>query len=580
MNERNAVEDMRGLYERLQRKWYMLQYVPPRQIARRVFLRTSVYLETIFPPPLYGTEIPPASSRPPRSLLPPRHDQVASEGVRFALVMPWGRAELWPSPSWHMEASDEAKYFLRAALHNMEYLGALDESVALGLMKSWYSENTFDRKDARSYAWRPFNISLRVVAWMRELAFRRDRFRTEEVEPLHRSLISQMRYLCRRLETDIRGNHLLKNITALLWGGAYFAGAESGEWRQIGERLLDEELDEQILGDGGHFERSPSYQCQAIADLLDCLVVVRPGALQERIALAVERMVNALHCFLHPDGEVALFNDGGLHASWPPASVLAAWRAWGGRDSGPPNGAFALSDSGYWGFRRAGEYCIVDCGPMGPEYLIGHGHADILSFEWSTEGKRIIVDQGTYAYGAGPHRTASRSSSNHNTLTIQDVNQSDVYGAFRCGRRAKAVVLEWGSEGDGIRFRGTHDGFRHLPGRPRHERLIKAGPGRVEIHDRVLGNGSASGLARYLLHPACRIVDYHGERLVIMRDNIVIEVLASRPLRIVPAEWFPDMFTSVSTHRLVCEVPPGEPGVRVVFRSRPATEQVGPEQLS
>lgn len=467
-----------------------------------------------------------------------------------------------------MRARDEASSLLRAALHNMEYLSALEDTTARGSMVSWCEANPFERREARPYAWRPFNLSIRVVAWMRELAERGARWPTPVVSELHGSLVRQLRYLVRRLETDLRGNHLLKNVTALLWGGAFFAGAEARSWHALGSRLLEQELAEQILDDGCHFERSPTYQCQVMADLLDCWAALEAGPLRERIVDALDRMARALQCLRHPDGGLALFNDGGLHASWPPEAVLLGLEACGIRDPGPPDGAFALPDAGYWGFRRNGEYLLVDCGALGPDYLVGHGHADVLSFEWSTAGSRILVDQGTYAYATEPRRTATRSTGSHNTLTIADANQSDVYGSYRCGRRAVSGLLDWTVEADGVRLRGTHDGFDHLPGRPRHEREIVARPGELVIHDRIHSRRATVGEARYLLHPACRVVEGRGNRLTLARGDVVVEVESSRPITLAPAEWYPDMFVAHATHRLICEVPADGSGTTVSFRHR------------
>jgi len=557
-----------GPIRTLVRNWHMLRHVPARQLARRAVLILHRHVEPFFPPRLATRPRPTVAPRPPLSVLPPRHDLVQCGSGGIELVVPWGRCRLWPEPDWHMRAEDEASTLLRAALHNMEYSSALDEETALGLMKSWCEANPFERRGARPYAWRPFNLSIRVVAWMRELAARGARWPGPVVAELHESLVRQLRYLTRRLETDLRGNHLLKNVTALLWGGAFFSGSEARSWYLLGSRLLERELAEQILADGCHFERSPTYQCQVMADLLDCRAAMQAGPLRERIEDALGRMARALQCLRHPDGGLALFNDGGLHASWPPESVLLGLEACGLRDPGPPDGAFALPDAGYWGFRRGGDYLLVDCGPIGPDYLVGHGHADILSFEWSTAGSRILVDQGTYAYRTEPRRAATRSTGNHNTVTIAGLDQSDVYDAHRCGRRAVPQLLDWTVEANGVRLRGTHDGFDHLPGRPRHEREILARPGELVIHDLIRSRQATVGEARYLLHPACRVVETTDDRLLLARDDVLVEVEASRPIRLVPAEWYPDMFVAMTTRRLICEVPAGETGTTLRFRRR------------
>ena len=84
------------------------------------------------------------------------------------------------------------------------------------------------------------------------------------------SLAAQLIFLEANLETDIGGNHLIKNIKALIWASAFFQGPDAARWRKLGLDLLARELTAQILTDGVHYERSPSYHCQRLADLLEC----------------------------------------------------------------------------------------------------------------------------------------------------------------------------------------------------------------------------------------------------------------------------------------------------------------------
>ena len=80
------------------------------------------------------------------------------------------------------------------------------------------------------------------------------------------SLARQLRFLERNLELDLGGNHLIKNIKALLWAGRFFENGEAARWQAKGETLLRRELEEQILADGMHYERSPAYHGQVFVD--------------------------------------------------------------------------------------------------------------------------------------------------------------------------------------------------------------------------------------------------------------------------------------------------------------------------
>ncbi len=85
------------------------------------------------------------------------------------------------------------------------------------------------------------------------------------------SLALQLRWLRRRLEYHLLGNHLLCNGKALVFGRLYFEGPEADEWLRTGLAVVERELREQILDDGAHFERSPMYHLIVLEDLLDMI---------------------------------------------------------------------------------------------------------------------------------------------------------------------------------------------------------------------------------------------------------------------------------------------------------------------
>ena len=69
---------------------------------------------------------------------------------------------------------------------------------------------------------------------MQQLARRGDRLPSTFRSEVEASLTEQIRFLVHNLETDILGNHLIKNVKALLWAGAFFSGAEAERWRALG----------------------------------------------------------------------------------------------------------------------------------------------------------------------------------------------------------------------------------------------------------------------------------------------------------------------------------------------------------
>src|SRR5690606_24123414 len=107
--------------------------------------------------------------------------------------------------------------------------------------------------------WEPYPTSRRIVRWIQWARSGAARAGGAPSRALLDSLATQARWLARRLEWHLLGNHLWSNAKALIHAGCFFAGAEADAWRARGERILEHQLAEQVLGDGGHFELSPMY---------------------------------------------------------------------------------------------------------------------------------------------------------------------------------------------------------------------------------------------------------------------------------------------------------------------------------
>jgi uncharacterized heparinase superfamily protein len=536
------------LARRAQRAWHTFRHVPPAQLVRRAELTARFRLGRYLPAGTDGP-VPDLVDALPVPPFPPRPNLMRLDGDALVLQLPWGDRRLGTPPAWSSRGTP-GTISARADLNNlhfMEYLESVDDRTAAALIEDWIEHNPAEAPDAWRYAWRPYNLAVRAAVWLEGLARRRDCLPPATVRRTSASLAQQLRYLERHLETDLRGNHLIKNIRALAWGGACFAGPDAERWTELAHALLRRELAEQILPDGCHYERSPAYHCQVMADLLACRAALRP-ALPE-LDRALDRMAGVLALLTHPDGRIAPFNDGGLSMAPAPAELAAVHAALGGAPATPPYGAFALPEAGYFGLRGPGELLLVDCGALGPSYLPGHGHCDLLSFEWSSGGRRIVVDQGTHQYLAGPRRLVSRRTASHNTVTVGAAEQSDIYGAFRCGRRATPELRAFEpSGGGGFRFVGSHDGYAKLPGAPRHVRSIQARPGEIRVDDEIEGRVHAAA-AHLLLHPDCR-VEVAGTEAVIRNGPVTVRLAASAPISTAPAEWYPDIHVAVPTVRL------------------------------
>ena len=92
--------------------------------------------------------------------------------------------------------------------------------AALDIALNWRERNS----TGTEVGWEPYPLSLRIVNWLKFLVrYGRDleqRGEGRKIDLLLPSLAQQAATLDRRLEKDLLGNHLLKNIKALLFAGA------------------------------------------------------------------------------------------------------------------------------------------------------------------------------------------------------------------------------------------------------------------------------------------------------------------------------------------------------------------------
>lgn len=474
----------------LPRYFRTLRHVRPVQVYARLLHRTVRW-----PPDL--SPAPPLRQRAAGlRATAPRAKSLVGQGEWVLLGNPGSLDEVgWDGP--------QRSKLWRYNQHYFDDLNAADSKDRfdwhLWLLDDWLKHN----KPGSGTGWEPYPTSLRMVNWIK-WALMRDALTAECIE----SLAIQARWLAKRVEIHLLGNHLIANAKALVFAGLFFRGDEATRWLLRGLRILLRELPEQILPDGGHFERSPMYHALVLEDLLDIRNIFDcyPDVLGESVgpqvagwSRQIEKMRTWLRALCHPDGEFAFFNDAAFGVSPSVVELERYADRMEGLISPVDSDVTWLRDSGYARMSRADAVVILDMAPVGPDYLPAHAHADTLSFELSLFGYRVLVNSGTSCYGTSPERLRQRGTSAHNTVTVDGLNSSEVWGAFRVGRRANPINPQVVT-GNVLIMKCAHDGYCHLPGGPVHERHWLLGPEGLETRDFVKG-GHGTGEARFHFHP-------------------------------------------------------------------------------
>lgn len=447
----------------------------------------------------------------------------------------------------HLEPVDwTARYVSRLWTYNLHYF---DYAVDM----AWAHRHTGDGRFARGFerlasgwiagtrdrhgdGWDPYPLSVRAINWAHALLLFGDALGSAARAEVAQSLYQQLAYLERRLEWDVLGNHLQRNLCALLVGGLLFEGSRAARWKRRGVALLRQQVEEQVLPDGGHFERAPMYHAIALGDLLMAADLLRavgepfPAATAEHIA----RMTQALGALTRPNGELHLLNDSGNGIAPP----LAWLRGLAGRvlsaSMDPPSGAWSLAATGYFGYRDGGEALIVDCGDPSPPYQPGHAHCGILSFELDLAGRPFVVDSGVHGYDGDPYREYVRSTRAHNTVAIAGKEQSEVWGTFRMARRAEVVGERVGAMAEDGRY-VFHGAYRpYHDRRAIHRRTIEHHASLTVVTDRVEGAPGAVLTSHLHIHPDFTVTaDAHRVIASATDRAVTIEVFGCDAVRVV-----------------------------------------------
>jgi uncharacterized heparinase superfamily protein len=403
-------------------------------------------------------------------------------------------------------------------LHYFDFINAngVTEGDGNALINRWISENP----PPLGNGWEPYTLSPRIVNWIKwHLA-------GHALSPAQiDSLAQQIRFLRGRLEYHLLGNHLLANAKALIFGGMFFAGLEADAWLQRGIALYDVQHKEQMLPDGGHFERSPMYHAIILEDLLDVLNLfgTTEAALAKTLHAALRgaavRMLRWLATLSHPDGEIAFFNDAALGIA-PNVEQLKAYaeRLGIGFLDDEKIKLAHLEDSGFFRIQRGTMTLLADVGSVGPLYQPGHAHAGTLSFELSVGQQRLFVNSGTSCYGTSEERIRQRKTSAHNTLCVDGLDSSEVWGGHRVARRAHVLEAKMDAKQKSVVFSACHDGFSRFRTFDNHCRTWTVKDQQLMIEDILEGNGIHEIIIAFFLHPVLQ-ASFIDDRLLRISDR-------------------------------------------------------------
>jgi uncharacterized heparinase superfamily protein len=335
-----------------------------------------------------------------------------------------------------------------------------------------------------SFSWSQDVLSSRLMNWLRngELLFgaadepepEAARYRSARL----RCLVRQARYLQRALPLAPDGSIRLRCAAALTLAGLCLPG--QGAMLKAALSTYSQEIERQILPDGGHISRAP----RAVAEALIDLVTVRDVAasldteLPPGLTRAIDRLAPMSRFFQMVDGGLANFHGGGEGDRAALAAILE-------RDDIKSRSFGFAPHSGYQRAQAGGATILLDVGEPPRGELSVDAHASALAFELCTASGRLVVNCGWDDDQPANWREAVRATAAHSTLTLEETSSArllppgwrrDLLGA-RLATSPGPVTARRNEEDMGVWLEGGHEGYREQYGLSHRRRVFLAADG-------------------------------------------------------------------------------------------------------
>ncbi|MQT13445.1 heparinase [Rhizobiales bacterium Sp-1] len=406
------------------------------------------------------------------------------------------------------------------ALHGFGWLrhlrasdSALSRSNGRALVDDWIRASG----QLPAIAWRTDVLARRLLSWLSQSPLILEGCDRGFYNRFLRTLVRQVRLLRQTFGDTPDGMPRLAAALALAAAAVSLAGQDRHVKAAL--KLLDHELERQILADGGHISRNPAAVLDALVDALPIRQAISARGIAPSPVLmgSIDRMIPMLRFFRHAEGSFAHFNGMGVTPRGLVATVLAHDDSFG---SAPAN----ASHSGYQRLEAGPALVIADTGAPPPIAVSDNAHAGCLSFEFGSRGNLIVVNCGAPASSRSEWRHAARSTAAHSTLVVENASSARILERPDLARWIGAPIVEGPNPPDVQREDGPH----HIVVTARHDGYA----GRFGlVHERTLAlafdGQRLDGLDRLL--PAPDEVSV-GDRRFAVRFHLHPSVRASRAL--------------------------------------------------
>lgn len=446
----------------------------------------------------------------PWSGLAPMGREIVQERFRFH-----GQEFVARAHRWH---PDDASPDWLASLHGFEWLrdlramgGDQARRTARVLVKDWLQH--YKRWDP--LAWRPDIVGARLASWIGLhdffLGSADDGYRSAVFD----SIQKQSRYLTRVLPGHMRGSRLITALKGQIYACLALPNAQPRLFQALAQ--LHEELNRQVLPDGGHVERNPATHAQVLRHLIDIRAALRCAglAIPDSVTQSIHAMANVLRFYCHGDGKLVQMNGATEGDSALVDMLLQQAHA----TSKPP---LSLPHTGYERLAMGRSLLFFDAGTTPMPGYDAHIHAAPLAFEFSVARERLIVNcgHGGSLFPAKPLSMALRHTAAHSVAVVADTNSVEIRPEGGIGRHPKTIHLHHEHNKDHMLVAASHDSYHGNLGVIYSRKLYLADQGEdLRGQESFVGTAGHAFTVRFHLHPDVRASMTGNNAAILLRTR-------------------------------------------------------------
>jgi len=447
-------------------------------------------------------------------------------------------------------------------------------------IESWIEDNPF----GHGMNWRsPLELGIRLINWVWAYDLARDSgvFDKDFMKKFLHSVYLHMWDVTKKFsQGSSANNHLVGEAVGVFIASSYFSQfPNAGKWRQESCKILDRELISQSFEDGCTREHALGYQYFVLQFyLFTALVGDKTGKpLSDNYIHRLEKMFEFIGLMNEGGDEMPFFGDcddgyvmdlGGTSRDF--RNLLCMGAIYFNNDK-LKRAAGNYSESAYWifgdagfqkytdinsvennqvlsshAFEQSGYYLLqhgqpdteqaisvfMDCADLGYTSIAAHGNADALSFTLRAYGLDIFIDTGTYDYFTYPEwRNYFRTTRAHNTVMVDDCDQSVMQGPFLWGEKANSRVLQWQPDEQGGSIEAEHDGYMRLNDPVMHRRRIALNGSEriISITDTISANENHEVVLCFQLSEHCEaeLLDENIVSITLGKNSLQLQLDAS-----------------------------------------------------